>query len=95
MVIDGQQRGRAPMTVELTAGEHVLQVGLDGSSRTVPFKVTPGAEVSQVIDLPKVARADGQLQIRTEPSGARVLVDGQKRGTSPTTSTTCAPGPTW
>ena len=95
VVIDGEQRGRAPLTVALTAGEHVLQVGIDGSSRTVPFKVLPGAEVSQVIDLPKVDKveaANGQLQIRTEPSGARVLVDGQRRGTSPTTVEGLRPG---
>ncbi len=92
VVIDGQQRGRAPMTLELVAGEHVLQVGLNGSSRTVPFKVTPGAEVSQVIDLPKVDAPNGQLQVRTEPSGARVLVDGQKRGTSPVKIDNLSPG---
>ena len=92
VVIDGQQRGQAPMTIELAAGEHVLQVALDGSSRTIPFKVNPGVEVSQVIDLPKVVAATGQLQIRTEPSGARVLVDGQKKGPSPVTVDNLAPG---
>jgi hypothetical protein len=92
VVIDGQQRGRAPMTIELTAGDHVLQVGLDGASRTIPFKVTPGAQVSQVIDLPKVVAATGQLQIRTEPSGARVSVDGQKKGPSPVTVEGLTPG---
>jgi hypothetical protein len=93
VVIDGEQRGRAPMTIELAAGDHVLQVGLDGSSRTVPFKVTPGAQVSQVIDLPKVAAPTGQLQVRTEPAGARVAVDGQKRGVSPLTVEGLIPGP--
>ena len=92
VVIDGEQRGRAPMTIELAAGDHVLQVGLDGSSRTIPFKVTPGAQVSQVIDLPKVVAATGQLQIRTEPSGARVSVDGQKKGLSPVTVEGLTPG---
>lgn len=92
VVIDGQQRGVAPMTLELAAGEHVLLVGLNGSSRTVSFKVTPGAEVSQVIDLPKVPAANGQLQVRTEPSGAKVVVDGQKRGTSPVKIENLTPG---
>ena len=92
VVIDGQQRGQAPLTIELAAGDHVLQVGLDGASRTVPFKVTPGAQLSQVIDLPKVAARTGQLLIRTEPSGAKVLVDGQRRGTSPVTVEGLLPG---
>ena len=92
VVIDGQQRGRAPLTIELAAGEHVLQVGLDGASRTVPFKVTGGAEVTQLIDLPKAVAPTGQLQVRTEPSGARVLVDGQRKGTSPITIENLAAG---
>ena len=92
VVIDGEQRGRAPMTIELPAGDHVLQVGLDGASRTIGFKVTAGAQVSQVIDLPKAAAATGQLQVRTEPSGARVVVDGQKRGASPVTVEGLMPG---
>src|SRR4051812_20699770 len=92
VVIDGQQRGHAPMTVALPAGEHVLQVALDGSSRTIPIKVNPGTEVSQLIDLPKVVVPNGQVQVRTEPSGARVLIDGQKRGTSPLTVADLTPG---
>jgi len=49
-------------------------------------------EVSQVIDLPKLVVPTGQVQIRTEPSGARVLIDGQKRGTSPLTVADLTPG---
>jgi hypothetical protein len=93
VVIDGAQRGTAPLTVELEAGDHVLLVNLNGSSRSVPFKVAPGAQVSQVIDLPKVVAPTGQLQIRTEPSGARVTIDGQKRGASPLTIEGLMPGP--
>jgi hypothetical protein len=92
VVIDGEQRGRAPLTIELNAGEHVLQVGLDGASRTVPFSVSPGAQVSQVIDLPKAVAPTGQLQVRTEPSGAKVSVDGQKKGASPVTVEGLMPG---
>lgn len=92
VVVDGQLRGQSPLTFTIASGDHVLQVGLDGSSRTVRVAVAPGAQVSQVIDLPKVVAPTGQLQIRTEPSGARVVVDGQKRGTSPLTVPDLMPG---
>lgn len=92
VVIDGQQRGRAPLTIELVEGEHVLQVGADGTSKTIAFTIAPGAQVSQVIDLPKAVAATGQLQIRTEPSGAKVQVDGQRRGVSPLTVEGLLPG---
>jgi hypothetical protein len=39
--------------------------------------------VSQYIELPKAITAFGQLQIRTEPAGAVVTVDGIPRGKSP------------
>jgi hypothetical protein len=92
VVIDGQQRGHTPLTVPVPPGDHVLQVGLDGSSRTVRVNVTPGAQLNEVIDLPKAVAATGQLQIRTEPSGAKVLIDGQRRGTSPLTVDSLMPG---
>jgi hypothetical protein len=92
VVIDGQQRGHTPLTVPVPPGDHVLQVGLDGASRTVRVNVTPGAQLNEVLDLPKTVAATGQLQIRTEPSGAKVLVDGQRRGTSPLTVDNLMPG---
>jgi hypothetical protein len=92
VVIDGAQRGHSPLTLSIASGDHVLQVGLDGASRTVPVSVAAGAQLSEVIDLPKAVAATGELQIRTEPSGARVLVDGQRRGTSPLTVDDLLPG---
>jgi hypothetical protein len=58
----------------------------------MPFTVTANAEVSQFIELPKAAPAVGQLQVRTDPSGAKVSVDGQLKGVSPITVTGLAPG---
>jgi len=45
------------------------------------------AELSQFIEMPQAAAVVGQLDVRTDPAGARVSVDGQRRGVSPVTVT--------
>ena len=85
VAIDGQQRGSTPLTVDLTPGNHVLEVATQGQVRRIPVTITDGGQVAQFIELSDVAPAPvvGQLQIRTDPVGARVVVDGQPRGVSP------------
>jgi hypothetical protein len=58
----------------------------------MPITVDAGAQVSQYIELPKTAATLGQMQVRTEPAGARVSVDGLPRGTSPVTVGELTPG---
>ena len=58
----------------------------------MPITMTAGAQVSQYIELPKTASTSGQLQVRTEPAGARVSIDGTARGTSPVTVPDLTPG---
>ena len=58
----------------------------------MPLTITANAELSQFIEMPKAAPAVGQLDVRTDPSGAKVSVDGQLRGVSPLTVTGLAPG---
>jgi hypothetical protein len=58
----------------------------------MPITVAAGAQVSQYIELPKTAATLGQMQVRTEPAGARVSVDGLPRGTSPVTVGDLTPG---
>lgn len=81
--IDGQSRGSTPLTVELAPGEHTLELAADGQTRTVPVTIAEGAQVAQFIELPKAAPVEGQLHVRTEPPGAVVTVDGERRGQSP------------
>ena len=54
--------------------------------------ITAGATVSQFVEVPKVVAETGQLQIRSEPSGARVVVDGTPRGAAPVTVENLGPG---
>jgi serine/threonine protein kinase len=94
VVIDGQTRGVTPLTLELAPGSHELRLAADGGEpRIIPVIITAGSSVSHTIELPKVAPLTGQLNVRTEPSGARVTIDGAPGGTTPLTLEGLTPGP--
>jgi hypothetical protein len=81
--IDGKKRGSTPITMELPAGDHKLELALGEQTRAIPVKITTGGHVAQFVELPKPGAAAGQLSVRTDPPGATVMVDGQRRGVSP------------
>jgi hypothetical protein len=83
VAVDGQVSGITPLTLSLKSGTHNVELRGTGEPRTVPVTVTAGTTVSQYIELPKAAAAFGQLQVKTEPAGAQVTVDGIPRGKSP------------
>ncbi len=90
--IDGEERGVTPLTVPLPAGAHVLEVQSGKSEpRVIPLTIRPGVQTAQYIELQNVAMTGG-LDIRSEPPGARVTIDGQNRGTTPLTIRDLAPG---
>jgi len=92
LFVDGVERGVTPVTVSLKSGPHSLELRGDGAPRLMPITMTAGAQVSQYIELPKSTSTAGQLQVRTEPSGAKVSVDGVPRGSSPLTIADLTPG---
>ena len=92
LFVDGVERGVTPLTVTLKPGAHALELRGDGPPRLMPITMTGGAQVSQYIELPKTASTLGQLQVRSEPAGARVTVDGISRGASPLTIAELTPG---
>ena len=92
LFVDGVERGATPLTVTLKPGAHALELRGDGPPRLMPITMTAGAQVSQYIELPKTEATSGHLQVRTEPAGARVSVDGVSRGTSPVTVDELTPG---
>jgi hypothetical protein len=91
-IVDGERRGLTPLTLTLAAGAHTVELRGAGEPRTVPVTITAGVQAAQYIDLPKAAAAAGQLQIKTDPPGARVSVDGLPRGNSPVLVADLAPG---
>ena len=90
--VDGEKRGRAPLSLALAAGAHTLVVRANGESRTIPVTITAGADVSQYLELPKAGSGLGQLQVRTEPAGARISIDGTPLGKTPMTIVEIVPG---
>jgi hypothetical protein len=83
VIVDGQASGVTPLTVALKPGGHNVELRGPGEPRTIPVTITAGTQVTQYIELPKTVTAFGQLQVRTEPAGAQVTVDGIPRGKSP------------
>jgi hypothetical protein len=92
VIVDGRARGTTPITASLEPGSHVIEISSSGRRRTIPVTIAAGATVSQFVELPKVPSGVGELQVRTEPAGAQVTVDGQPYGVSPLTVKDLAPG---
>jgi hypothetical protein len=90
--VNGEAKGITPLTLTLPAGDHTVEIRSGGASRTVPVAVTAGTQVAQYIELPQDAPLVGRLQVRTEPSGARVSVDGVPYGVSPVLISDLEPG---
>ena len=92
VVVDGRARGTTPVTASLEPGSHVVEISSRGQRRTIPVSIAAGGTVSHFVELPKTPSGAGELQVRTEPAGARVIVDGQQYGVSPVTVKDLAPG---
>ena len=92
VTIEGTQRGVTPLTVRLNAGAYVVEVQAGKSEpRVIPVQVKAGMSTAQYVELQGVT-VRGVLEIRSEPSGARVSIDGQARGTTPMTISDLPPG---
>ena len=92
LFLDGQPHGVSPTTLTVTAGAHVLELRGPGEPRTIPIDVTAGAQLSQYIEMAKGPSTLGNLQVRTEPSGGKISVDGVPIGPSPVTVVDLQPG---
>jgi hypothetical protein len=93
-MVNGEPRGMTPVTLSLAPGQHTIELrGSDGETKSVPVMVTAGMQSSHYIELPKRDVVFGQLQVRTEPPGAKVTVDGVQAGVSPMMVIELAPGP--
>jgi len=90
--VDGQPRGVTPLTLSLSPGRHTLKIANEGNVRSMPITITAGGQVSQMIELPRASSLLGELQVRTEPAGAQVTVDGHVYGRSPLMVEGLAPG---
>ena len=92
VILDGKPQGASPTTLTVAAGTHMLELRGAGEPRKMSLDVAAGAQLSQYIELAKGSLASGSLQVRTEPAGAEVSVDGVARGPSPVIVADLSPG---
>jgi hypothetical protein len=89
--IDGENRGQTPARLSLKPGAHILELRGRGVPRVIPVNVAAGGQVSQYLEFADTP-STGQLQIQSQPAGARVSVDGVDRGVAPLTVSSLSPG---
>ena len=87
--VDGEYRGRTPLTLRLPPGnDHQIRLtkpGYDPVTQVLSVEADSGRELN--INL--VARL-GEVGVNSEPTGAAVWVDGERRGITPTRLTLMA-----
>jgi hypothetical protein len=94
VTIDGAPMGVTPLTVDLAAGEHLVELVTDTDRRRIPVTIRAGSQMSQFLEMAgATAAASTELRVRTEPLGASVTVDGQFVGRSPVSVADLSPGP--
>jgi hypothetical protein len=82
VTIDGEEKGLAPVSLDILAGPHVVVVmmsGFDPAERVVEVQADQLSE--ELFELGKAA--PGTLVINTELSGAKLTLNGKPAGQSP------------
>ncbi|HEX2445674.1 MAG TPA: PEGA domain-containing protein [Vicinamibacterales bacterium] len=99
LYVDGQLRGTTPVQLALPVGRHELELRRGTVSRREAVQVAAGAQSTHSFDLasePGAAGTAGEataaIELTSEPSGARVTIDGRPRGTTPLVVTGLLPG---
>jgi hypothetical protein len=83
VLVDGALIGRSPLTTELPPGSHVVEFRQKNATRKMQIDVRAGQQTVSRLDW-SVAPT-GRLTVRSDPAGARILVDGRERGVTPLT----------
>lgn len=92
VVVDDHEHGVTPLTMRIAPGTHVLQVRAGSAEpRVIPLSIRPGVQTAQYVEMQGVATT-GILEVRSEPSRAKVTIDGRERGSTPLTLRDVAPG---
>lgn len=80
--VGGEPRGLTPLTTEILAGSHPLELRLDGFK---PWSTDVQVKANEPLALGpiKLGLPDARVMVRSEPSGAAVSVAGVYRGVTP------------
>ncbi|HET7131734.1 MAG TPA: PEGA domain-containing protein, partial [Gammaproteobacteria bacterium] len=84
VLVDGMEAGVTPLVLELPAGERDLEVRLAGYNAW-RNRVVVSANQPQQLDEVKLSKADGRVEIVSNPSEASVSIDDEFRGRTPLT----------
>ena len=82
VLVDGKPQGTTPLDVTVSAGTHSFEFRSEMRRRVIPIALGPGEYLTQIVDL-REAEKMGLLEVRSEPPGAQVSIDGRVRGMSP------------
>lgn len=82
VLVDGEARGVTPLSTQILAGNHPIELRMDGFkpwSTDVQVKANEPMTLGPV----KLGLPDGRLAVRSDPAGASVSVAGVYRGQTP------------
>ena len=81
--VDGKPGGSTPLTLELLAGDHEIELQAE---RFKPWRIRLAVEANhpQVLGPIRLQPADGTLTVQTNPSGANVMLSNTFAGQTPT-----------
>jgi formylglycine-generating enzyme required for sulfatase activity len=84
VLVDGEDRGVTPLTTQVMAGNHPVELQLEGFK---PWTADVQVKANEPLSLGpiRLGLPDGKLALRSEPSGASVSVGGVYRGQTPVT----------
>src|SRR5579871_4482398 len=83
VLVDGVSRGATPVELQLAAGSHDVVLRSGPTERSVHVTVERGTRLVEDLDLPVAEVATAQIEITSEPAGAKVAVDGKPAGQTP------------
>lgn len=80
--IDEATKGWTPLRVSALEGDHSVELQLGERRRIIPVTVKPNESLTLSFEMRDV-REMGQLEVRSEPTGAQVSIDGRPQGVAP------------
>ncbi len=88
--LDGVYKGTAPLVIsDIPSGYHLLRAAKGNfDDETFPFHISDGESKSATFTMKTAG-----LEVRSNVPGADVYIDGERKGTSPTTIRDLEPGP--
>ena len=85
VTIEGVVRGETPLSLRLPAGTHNVTIVAGRAARSVLLEIEAGSTTRQYVEFAPVSApvTTGRLDVASQPSGARVTLDGAAKGTTP------------